>query len=147
MNKEDLDSEMKHNGFKVPENYFEQFDEQVLQQLPRKYKPGTLFLPLMKKMSIAAALFLASGIAVFLYQQNNQNALSIDNANIAEAEFQEFQSSIEINDDELSDVLSAQFIDSLYKVEILSLSQSSDSKTNELESVEEEYSPLDEIEI
>ena len=97
MNKEDFDSSMKHNGFKVPENYFEQLDERVLQQLQRTHKPGTLFLPLMKKMSIAAAIFLASGIAVFLYQQNQQNTLSIDNANIAETEYQEFQNNIEIN--------------------------------------------------
>jgi hypothetical protein len=147
MNKEDFDSSMKHNGFKVPENYFEQLDERVLQQLPRTHKPGTLFLPLMKKMSVAAAIFLASGIAVFLYQQNKQNTLSIDNANIAETEYQEFQNNIEINDDELTEVLSNQFVDSLYKAEVLSVSKPSDTNTDELESVEEEYSPLDEIEI
>ena len=147
MNIEDLNSGMKHSGFKVPENYFEQFDDCVLQQLPRPKKHGTLVLPIMKKMSIAAALFLASGIAVFLYQQNKQNTLSIDNANIAETEYQEFQNNIEINDDELTEVLSTQFVDSLYKAEVLSVSQHSDTKTNELESVEEEYSPLEEIEI
>lgn len=147
MNKEDFDSSMKHNGFKVPENYFEQLDERVLQQLQRTHKPGTLFLPLMKKMSVAAAIFLASGIAVFLYQQNKQNTLSIDNANIAETEYQEFQNNIEINDDELTEVLSNQFVDSLYKAEVLSVSKPSDTNTDELESVEEEYSPLDEIEI
>ena len=101
----------------------------------------------MKKMSIAAAIFLASGIAVFLYQQNQQNTLSIDNANIAETEYQEFQNNIEINDDELTEVLSTQFVDSLYKAEVLSVSLPSDTNTDELESVEEEYSPLDEIEI
>lgn len=147
MNKEDFDSGMKHRGFKVPDNYFEQLDDRVLQQLPRKHKHGTLVLPIMKKMSIAAALFLASGLAVFLYQQNNKAPFSIDNASIAETEFQEFQNTLEISDDELTEVLSNQFIDSLYKAEVLSVSSTTEQKITEFEEVEEEYSPLDDIEI
>lgn len=147
MNKADFDSGMKHQGFKVPDNYFEQFEDKVLQQLPGNRKIGTLFLPLMKKMSIAAAIFLASGLAVFLYQQNHKEPITIANATIAEAEYQEFQKSIEITDDELTEVLSAQFVDSLYKAEVLSVNKPSNSKTQEVEEVEEEYSPLDDIEI
>ncbi len=145
MNKEDFDSGMKHKGFKVPDGYFEHFEDKVVQKLP--VKKGGFMVPIMKKMSIAAALILASGLAVFFYNQNKSESFNIANARISESDYIEFQNTIDLNDDEFSEVVSTQFIDSLYKAEVLSVNLKSSQAIKEMEEIEAGYSPLDEIEI
>jgi hypothetical protein len=75
MNDFKLDSEPKIKaGFKIPENYFENFSEKVLQQLPEEeLKVISIFQkPKTWLTAVAAVLVLALGIPLYsLFSTNN----------------------------------------------------------------------------
>lgn len=73
MKKIDLDNEPKINsGFTIPENYFEQFEAKIMNQLPDKeVKIISIWKRKVIRISGIAAVFAISlGIAIF---QNNNN--------------------------------------------------------------------------
>jgi hypothetical protein len=76
-----LESEPKtESGFKTPENYFENFSEKVMQQLPEK-ETGVISLYHKNKrifMAVAAILILALFVPFFNTTPTNSNSDAID---------------------------------------------------------------------
>jgi hypothetical protein len=76
-----LESEPKtESGFKTPENYFENFSEKVMQQLPEK-ETGVISLYHKNKrifMAVAAILILALFVPLFNTTPTNSNSDAID---------------------------------------------------------------------
>ncbi len=145
MEKESLHEQFKHNGFKVPENYFEALEERVIKHLPKEDKRRAL--PKWKHWSIAASLFIAAGLGAFYFMSRKDEVIDIATASISTSELEEYENNVEVSDDELADIVSLQLIDSLYQTRVISAKSKSREHQKEIESIEEEYSPLDDVEI
>jgi hypothetical protein len=145
MDNEELNNAYKQNAFKVPENYFETFDDKVMARLYKKDKQVHTILA-WKRWGIAASLFIVASATVFLYMNRSQAAVDIASATISDAELERFRNEAEVNEEEFLELLSTQAIDSIYQLEVVSVSNTTFSE-EETETIEEEYSPLDEIEI
>ncbi|MCF0198271.1 MAG: hypothetical protein HUK02_02965 [Bacteroidaceae bacterium] len=79
MKEEDiLTQRAKENPFRTPEGYFEQFDQRLMERLPRKRRTSWL----RRAMPYAAAVVLVAGAAGTLYWQANRQQT------LAEAEAQ-----------------------------------------------------------
>ena len=108
MDNEDLNKDFKNNPFKVPENYFETFDSRVMDRLYKKQHKMGLWRNL-KKWGIAASLFIAAGVGVYLYNNQTQaiDVIDIASTNINAVELDKFQNDVEVSDDEFMELLKA----------------------------------------
>lgn len=92
-----LDNLNKNNPFKVPENYFENFNLQIMEQLPSKSQEETKakILPLWKKIvSLTAVAAVLIGVVIFSGllsdNSNNENVIVSDGnytASLSENDF------------------------------------------------------------
>lgn len=146
MEESELNNELKKNPFRMPEGYFESFDDKVLARL-NKGKSSFSVWRNVKKWSIAAVVFLAAGLGVFVYNQRTPDTIDLANVAISETELLSFQEEVEVSDDEFMELLNTQAVDSIYHLEVLSVGNAA-VEEEAIEWIDEEYSPLeDEIEI
>lgn len=78
MKRFDLDNDPKiAPGFKVPEYYFEQFEDKLMARLPEKTKVVSLWQRKSVWVSSAAAVFIiALGTWVYFAQNNTENSMA-----------------------------------------------------------------------
>ncbi len=146
MENEDLNNEYKsRNAFKVPEDYFENFDASVLKRIQSQGSSMTVWHSI-TKWSIAASIIIVAGVGVFLYSHQIDDSIDISTASISDTELESYRSAVEVSDELFIELLSKQAVDSIYNAEIIAVSNNVPSN-KEIENIEEEYSPLDDIEI
>ncbi len=146
MEESELNNELKKNPFSVPEGYFESFDTNVLARL-NEGRPKFSVWRNAKKWSVAAAVFLAAGLGVFLYNQRASDTVDLATVTVSDTELESFQEEVEVSDDEFMELLNKQAVDSIYHMEVSTVSNNADEE-EAIELMDDEYSPLeDEIEI
>lgn len=73
-----LENRNKNKGFKIPENYFANFNENIMSQLPEKEKVVTVKkIPIWRRISTwsaAAAVFVAVSIVGFNFLESRNHA-------------------------------------------------------------------------
>jgi len=143
---DDLDKRYKDNGFKVPEGYFESFEERVLSRI-REEKPGKGRMWISKSRlwwPVAACLVMAIGIVYFVSRPSQEVSLAAAMDNVDTIELAAFTDEVDLNEDEFEEIMPVYTVDSLYQAEIASTDNGGDLSPLELQDVEEEFSPLDE---
>lgn len=120
MKKIDLNTTKIKSGFKVPENYFNQFEKRILKELPNK-EPKVVSIFYRKQLwisSVAAVLLLVIAIPTYLnsiktttvldssnienylsYQSNFTNFDIIEN--LTDEDIKELESSLTVNSDDV----------------------------------------------
>lgn len=120
MKKIDLNTTKINSGFKVPENYFDQFEKRILKELPKK-EPKVVSIFYRKQLwisSVAAVLLLVIAIPTYLnsiktttvldssnienylsYQSNFTNFDIIEN--LTDEDIKELESSLTVNSDDV----------------------------------------------
>lgn len=102
MNEFKLNKEPKiDSGFKIPENYFEDFSAKVINQLNEKETKVISLFSIKKIWYYAAAAILIVGLMIPLLQQNNQKTTEIDQTTIENY----LADNASISDDELLELL------------------------------------------
>jgi hypothetical protein len=115
--------EKSKNPFKVPENYFAQFNEEIMNRLPEKeiVKPRTV--PLWDKVKpwvYMAAMFIGLYITInFLSQQNGQSTMASGDTAIQQTltgspQAENYWSTVQITEEEFYQYLEEQIIDDSY---------------------------------
>lgn len=114
-----LDNDFKKNGFKVPQNYFEQLDNNIISALYSKDTVVKLTFWHKNKRWLVAASITTIAIVGAWYN----NVIKIQNTNtfasITAQEYTEFENETDITDEDINDLLSTEAIDSIYKLEIV----------------------------
>lgn len=142
MAEEEFNSEWKASEYKVPEGYFDTFDDRVMQRIRAEERTMKVWKRV-RQWSVAAGIFLASGLAFYWYgSSSGKGGVDISKTELSEAELQRFENETEVSDDELVELVSARAIDSIYRAEVF-IPNHADVSNAALESIEEEYSPLD----
>jgi hypothetical protein len=143
----DLDPKYRSNPFKVPDNYFEEVEDSVLNRLKKgpKTKVFFLFSKGFRYSAIAAAL------SLFLYfnlqkkdTQIEKNTPEITFNNIDSIELENYLANVEISDEDLISVLPTNLVDSIYQEEIVE-EQNNLYDEAIIEDIEEEFNLLDNL--
>ncbi|MES2545768.1 MAG: hypothetical protein V4548_12850 [Bacteroidota bacterium] len=83
MNEFKLDNEPKINpGFQIPEDYFDDFSEKIMQQLPKNESKVIPLFQKRKKWIMAAAAVLLISFFIPMYNFSNDDYASIDEATL-----------------------------------------------------------------
>jgi len=145
---EELDKKYKNNGFKIPDNYFEDFDQKVFAGIHQQNTEPLPQLRFWKKKTIwmaAAGFALISGLSYIAYQTTpattTQQEISFDN--LDPNELMEYENDIELNEDEFEEIIPAYTIDSIYQDEFIP-ANALEFSPSDIQDLEEEYSALDE---
>lgn len=79
----DLDKKFKNTGFKIPDNYFEQFEVSMLEQISKteKTKVVSIFYKKQIWISAIAAVFVAL-IAIPFYFNGSNNTKNVDTTSL-----------------------------------------------------------------
>lgn len=107
----------KKNPFKVPENYFVQFNESIMAKLPEKEIPQVRKVTLWEKSKpwvYMAAMFLGLFFTVRLLTINTDTTSSLDNPTAISISEHDYWSDVEISEDEFFDYVEDQFVDENY---------------------------------
>lgn len=142
---EELDPKYKQEGFKVPENYFDDFESQVFRKIdPLKTQPVLSVWKRKTTWLAAASVALIAGVAYISFntQQPSDYSSDISFEHIESAELLAYANDLEISDDEFEEFLPASAIDSIYYAEMTPETQTTFDPAD-LKDLEEEYSPLD----
>lgn len=107
----------KKNPFKVPENYFVQFNESIMAKLPEKEITQVRKVTLWEKSKpwvYMAAMFLGLFFTVRLLTINTDTTSSLDNPTAISISEHDYWSDVEISEDEFFDYVEDQFVDENY---------------------------------
>ncbi len=143
---EDLDQRYKKNGFKVPENYFEEFDDQLIERIKLQQPEARPVFSVWKKKAwlAAASVAILSCITYIAYQGSGaQPNQEISFNNIDADELIAYENEVELSEDEFEEMIPAYTIDSLYQAEILPAADMEFSN-EDIQDLEDEFSALDE---
>lgn len=143
---DDLDNKYKDNGFKVPDGYFDSFEERVLSGI-REEKPEKRKMQVSKSRvwwPVAACLVMAIGIGYLASRPSAEVNLAAAMDNVDTAELTAYTNEVDLSEDEFEDIIPVYTVDSLYQAEIASADNTGGLSPLELQDVEEEFSPLDE---
>jgi len=138
---EEFDKGYKNNGFKVPNNYFENLETQLSERLypsTQKWK-----VSINKAISIAASVVVIISIGTLSFKSSQKQDTPISFSDLDSMEIVNYTSSIDITDDELEELVSEQAIDSIYKVEIQLEQVNNVLPAEDISDLEEEYVFLD----
>jgi hypothetical protein len=144
---EEFDKKYRENGFKVPESYFDHFEDRVFERL-KEVKPGqTPVLSVWRRKTTwlaAAGLALICSIAYITTRTSGISPTeTVTFEQLDPVELAQYENEIELSEDEFEEIIPAYTVDSLYQAEILQVNNTSFSQ-DELENLEEEYTALDE---
>jgi hypothetical protein len=142
---EELDPKYKQEGFKVPENYFDNLESQVFRKInPLKAQPVLSVWKRKTTWLAAASVALIAGVTYISFntQPPSDYGSDISFENIESSELLAYANDVDISDDEFEDFLPATAIDSIYNAEIVPQNQTTFDPAD-LQDLEEEYSPLD----
>lgn len=143
---EDLDKKYQSNGFRVPEDYFENLDERVFERLRTEQKPQLKVWKKTQTWLAAASIALLFGIGGYFFFRNSpvpDQQISFDS--IDATELLAYENEAELNEEEFEEFIPAYTVDSLYEAEILSAASTGFSQ-EELTDLEEEFSALEDEE-
>ena len=144
---EDLDKRYKKGGFRVPEGYFEGFDEKVLERIRSGQTSPPVFVSVWRKsrtwmVAASMAAILSIGYIAFRTAPvDTPDKISFDD--LDSSELLAFEEEVELSEEEFEEIIPAYTIDSLYQAEIIPASYQ-DLNPEELRDLEEEFSALDE---
>jgi hypothetical protein len=115
-----MDNHKDNQGFKIPENYFENFEDNVMNRLQKDHlnkKP--IFFSHKIFWPIAATILLAGLSIIFLNKESHvSDSKAIDFSSLDSTEINAYLSSLEISDAEFLDFVPETLVDSLYEAEI-----------------------------
>jgi hypothetical protein len=144
---EEFDKKYRKNGFKIPESYFDHFEDRVLERLDAIHTKQAPALSVWRKKTTwiaAAGLALVCSIAYLAsYTSGNPGIEAVTFDQLNAAELAQYENEVELSEDEFEEIIPAYTVDSLYKTEILQANNNGFSK-DELKDLEEEYTALDE---
>jgi len=144
MENNEINNSAKNNAFEVPDGYFEKLNLNVISNLyPAKNK--FIFWKKNSKWLAAASVALILGLS--FWTKKNNSILPINYASITEEEFAAFEENIEISDEELTELVSIDDVDSLYKNTIKQINYIEEEKINAIDTLDEYSLFEDEIEI
>ena len=144
MENNEINNSAKNNAFEVPDGYFEKLNLNVISNLyPAKNK--FIFWKKNSKWLAAASVALILGLS--FWTKKNNSILPINYASITEEEFAAFEENIEISDEELTELVSTDDVDSLYKNTIKQINYIEEEKINAIDTLDEYSLFEDEIEI
>lgn len=148
MEDNDLHPEYKQNPFTVPEGYFENFDNKVMDKIYRNNARPTMRVSYVKWL-VAAGVALVAGIGVVLYNSGKSSGINLADETVDSMELVAYANETDINEEEFVEMVDETAVDSIYREEvILKVNAVNYSESEQLESLQEEYTPLeDEIEI
>ena len=138
---EDFDKDYKNNGFKVPDNYFENMETQLTKQLYPSTQKWKIYIG--KAISIAASVAVIISIGTLSYKSSQKQDTPVSFSDLDSMEIVNYTSSIDITDDELEELVSEQAIDSIYKAEIQLEQVNNVLPAEDISDLEEEYNFLD----
>lgn len=144
MQNNDLNNISKNNAFKVPEDYFEKLNIEVLSQL-YKNKNKLTFWKKNSKWLVAASISIVISIGVWI--NSSSKTTPINYANITEEEYIDFEENNELTDEELSEIINTEALDSIYKTEIITASYIEDESISPSDTLTEYSLFEDEIQI
>ena len=116
-NKHTLASISKEVPFKVPENYFLQFNESIMAKLPEKEAPIIVKTTLWQKTQpwlYMAAMFIGLFFTVKVLISNTKTNSSDNNTASTTISQQEYWSDVKISEEEFFNYIETQFIDENY---------------------------------
>lgn len=148
MEDNDLHPEYKQNPFTVPEGYFENFDNKVMDKIYRNNARPAMRVSYVKWL-VAAGVALVAGIGVVLYNSGKSSGINLADETVDSMELVAYANETDINEEEFVEMVDEAAVDSIYREEvILKVNAVNYSESEQLESLQEEYTPLeDEIEI
>jgi hypothetical protein len=143
----DLDPKYRSNPFKVPDKYFEELEDSVLNRLKKEPKTKVFFL-FSKGFRYSA---IAAALALFLYFNLYKKDTTIKNTNqeitfnnIDSVELENYIANVEISDEDLISILPSNLVDSIYQEEIVEAKNDLYDEAI-IEDIEEEYNLLDNL--
>ncbi|MES2617241.1 MAG: hypothetical protein V4613_05145 [Bacteroidota bacterium] len=148
MENNELHPNFKKNPFKVPEGYFESFDKEVMNKIYHPKQSLGVWVNY-KKWMVAAGVAMTIGLSALLYNNSNDSDFNLASTDVDSLELANYTNDVDVSEDEFMDIVDEEAVDSLYREEIiLKVNTVNYSETEQIELLDEEYSPLDdEIEI
>lgn len=143
---DELDKKYKDNGFKVPEGYFDSFEERVLSRIKKEDTGKRMWISKSRVLwPVAACLVMAIGIVYVANRPSGEASLAVAMDNVDTVELAAYTEEVDLSEEEFEDIIPVYTVDSLYEAEIASADDIGGGLSLlELQDVEEEYSPLDE---
>lgn len=144
---DELDQKYKDNGFRVPEGYFDSFEERVLSRIKKEERPGKRMWISKSRVlwPVAACLVMAIGIVYVANRPSQEVSLAAALDNVDTIELAAYTEEVDLSEEEFEEIIPVYVVDSLYKEDIVSKGNTgSELSPLELQDVEEEFSPLDE---
>ncbi len=138
---EELDKRYKSNGFKVPDNYFNQLESGITEQLYPKKEKWRIYIG--NAISIAASITIVICIGILSYKSTQTQETEITFSDLDSMDIVNYTSSIDISDEEFEEIIPEQVIDSIYDAEIIHEQASNKIPEEELLELEEEYNFLE----
>lgn len=143
----ELDPKYRQEFDDLPAGYFEQLDDRVINRLKNEPVP---VIPFYRKksfylVSVAASLALLLGVFSIFQGQNHQDETEISFSNIDSAELVAFEESVDLNDEDFEAIIPEATVDSIYNATFVHKTDNNTLTEEDIEDVEDEFSPLDEI--
>ncbi|NQW42905.1 MAG: hypothetical protein HQ463_05680 [Bacteroidetes bacterium] len=131
MENNDLNNEFKNNGFRLPENYFEQLNTKVIKNLYSENTHSKLsFWKKNTKWLVAASIALIAGLGILINSNTTGNS-EVSFASLSVEECNEYVNNEELTEEEFSEIISNEAVDSIYQMEIVAGSLKTDTETIE----------------
>lgn len=142
---DELDQQYKDNGFKVPDGYFDSFEERVLARIREEKNEKKMWASKSRAWwPVAACLVMAIGIGYIANRPSPNVNLAAAMDNVDTVELAAYTDEVDLSEEEFEEIIPVYTVDSLYQAEIASTDNAGDLSPLELQDVEEEFSPLDE---
>ncbi len=143
----DVGPNYKKSKFSVPENYFDGFEDKVMNRIHAENKEKPIKITPFRNLywGIAASILLA-GFTFLLFKTDNrfQNMAKVSETEPDAIELIAFENSIEVSEEEFEEIIPDAFIDSVYTAEMEIVSHDpAIQEEKALIELEDEYTPLD----